>query len=123
MKFFSSTTRQRIPSSEEEAAEAEREEVVELEQKRSRRVGLAFFELKILCTRIMVAAMGCFFNCFGVNKDSSPSSGSNLEDSSSCATTPAVKVGLYFHFLVDFLVKMMIMSVCLFCVWIFYLLI
>ncbi|XP_027171250.1 protein JASON-like isoform X1 [Coffea eugenioides] len=93
MKFFSSTTRQRIPSSEEEAAEAEREAVVELEQKRSRRVGLAFFELKILCTRIMVAAMGCFFNCFGVNKDSSPSSGSNLEDSSSSATTPAVKVG------------------------------
>lgn len=90
MKFFSSTTRQRIPSSEEEAAaaEAEREEVVESEeQKRRRRVGIGFLELKILCTRIMVAAMGCFFNCFGVNKDSSPSSGTNLEESS------AVKVG------------------------------
>lgn len=90
MKCSSFSARLRIPSSEEEAAEREAEGIDFLD-KRRRKFNLRFFQLKAIFTGVIVAAMGCFFGCFGVNKDSS--SNPNLQDSSPLSTTPAVKVG------------------------------
>lgn len=61
-------------------------------------VELGFLGLKRIFTQVIVAAMGCFFGCFGV-KDST-STTTPISDSSS--STPAVKVTSFPFFALSF---------------------
>ncbi|KAL3510033.1 hypothetical protein ACH5RR_029434 [Cinchona calisaya] len=92
MKCYSSAWL-RIPSSSSEGEAASACGAAQFDDNKRRRqrgvVELGFLRWKRIFNKVTVAAMGCFFGCFGV-KDSTSSPKTNSDSSS---LTPAVKMG------------------------------